>query len=341
MIAAVLKKARLLEIVENYKLRKLKSGEILLKIECCGVCGTDKLIFENKAPAKVPVILGHEYSGIIADCARDVSGFNIGNKAVIDPNIYCGECRECKRGNVHFCKNHKALGVTLDGGFAEYSIVPASQVYKLPQETDLSIAAFAEPLSCCLRGINHANLKNGNSVVIVGGGSIGLIMMQLAKLSGASKVIVIEPEITKQKLALELGADYSISPFEEDIYTQVLDYTNGGADVVIECAGRKEAVELAITLTTKGGKVVIFGLSAKGEKVTLDLQYMFHKELQICNSFLNPFTFGNAVDLIVSGNINFSSLLSNQIELKNIHKAFGSDNNSFIIKQQVLTKSKE
>lgn len=341
MIAAVLKEAGVLEIENNYPLRKLINGEVLLKVECCGVCGTDEHIYDGKAPSNLPVILGHEYSGTIADFAEDVTGFQIGDKVVIDPNIYCGYCSECRKGNIHFCNNHQALGVTRNGGFAEYSIVPASQVYKLPQDIDFSIASFAEPLSCCLRGIHHAGIKPSDSVIVVGGGSIGLIMIQLAKLAGASKIILIEPELNKQELGLKLGADFSISPIESNIAHFVYNYTNGGADVVIECAGKKEAVELSVNLTAKGGKVVIFGLAAKGEKITLDLQYLFRKEIQIHNSFLNPFTFSKAVDLITSNKIQFSSLVSKQVSLENFHDVFELNNKSFIIKQQVLTKSKE
>lgn len=341
MIAAIFNKAGVLEIDKKYPLRNLNKGEVLIEVACCGICGTDKHIFDGKAPAKTPVILGHEYSGTIVDLKNDVPGFQIGDKAVIDPNIYCGYCSECRKGNVHFCKNHQALGVTINGGFAEYSIVPSSQVYKLPQEIDFSIASFAEPLSCCLRGIHHAGIEPSDTVAVVGGGSIGLIMIQLAKLAGASKIILIEPEKNKRELGLKLGADFSLSPFENDAEQSVHDYTNGGADIVIECAGKKEAVELAVRLSARGGRVVVFGLAAKDEKITLDLQYLFHKEIQICNSFLNPFTFKRAVDLIISDKIDFLKLVSTQIGLEDIQEAFITNNNSFIIKQQVLTKSKE
>ena len=281
MIAAVYKDIKQIKIANDYPLRKLKSGEVLIKVAYCGICGTDKHIFEGKAPSKKNIILGHEFSGTVADFAEGVSSCKIEDKVAIDPNIYCGQCIQCKKGNIQFCENHQALGVTLDGGFAEYSIVPVAQVYKLPDEVDLSQAAFAEPLSCCLRGVQHADIKHGNSVVIIGGGAIGLIMLQLAKLAGAAEVVVIEPEKSKREFALELGADFSFSPFENNIENIIKNIAEGGADVVIECAGKKEAAELSIRLSARGGKVVIFGLSPKDEKASLDLQYIFNKELQI------------------------------------------------------------
>ncbi|MBU2494485.1 MAG: zinc-dependent alcohol dehydrogenase family protein [Bacteroidetes bacterium] len=338
MIAAIFKSAGVIEIDNKFPLRKLKKGEVIIEVANCGICGTDKHIFEGKAYAETPVILGHEYSGTVVELSDKSVLLKIGDKVAVDPNIYCGKCSECKKGNVHFCRNHQALGVTKNGGFAQYSIVPFSQVYLLPDNSDLSIAAFAEPLSCCLRGMQHANIKHGDSVVVIGGGSIGLIMIQLAKISGAAKIILIEPENLKRKLALKLGADLSISPFEADVENNISEYTSGGADVVIECAGKKEAVEMSVKISRKGGRVIIFGMSAKGEKVTLDLQYLFQKELQIFNSFLNPFTFGRAVELIISNKINFSSFVTKQIMLENINEAFNSSINSIIIKQQVSTK---
>jgi 2-desacetyl-2-hydroxyethyl bacteriochlorophyllide A dehydrogenase len=335
MLAAVYQGNKTINI-DDYTLPKLGKDELLIRIGSCGICGTDRHIYEGKAPSSIPIILGHEYSGTIFEMGDQNLKFKIGQKVVIDPNIYCGQCDYCRKGMVNFCENLKALGVTMNGGFAEYSIVPSSQAYILPNDFDLSVAAFAEPLSCCLRGIEHADIKSGNTVVIIGGGSIGLLMIQLARIAGAAKIILIEPDLNKQKLGIELGADFSISPNDEKIFEEVKELTNSQVDVVIECVGSKDTVENAIKIAGKGGKVVIFGLAPKDQGITLNLQYLFQKELKIFNSFLNPFTFKPAIDLLINKKISVQKLITKQIRLKDISNIFSSNNISGSIKVQLI-----
>lgn len=328
-----------LDIIE-YPIGKVKNSELLVQVDCCGVCGTDHQIIAGKSYAKPPVILGHEYSGTVVDKAGNVTEINVGDKVVIDPNIYCGKCKYCRKGMLHFCENHQALGVTMNGGFAEYSIVPVSQIYKLPADFDLSEAAFAEPLSCCLRGIQQAEIKTGDSVVIIGGGSIGLMMLQLAKLSGASKVILLEPFKNKRDLALKLGADLTLDPSDPNSTKELIEFTNGGANVAIECVGKSKTVEVSINLVDKGGTVVIFGLAPVDEIAKINLAKLFKKEIRIHNSFLNPFTFETAVNLLISKKLNVADLISSQIPLKNINEIFSSINHSADIKIQVTNKTR-
>lgn len=323
-------------VLSDYSLKPLEKKELLIKVACCGVCGTDKLIYEGKAPSTIPVILGHEFCGTISEKGDPNSKFTIGDKVAIDPNIYCGHCDYCRKGMVNFCENLKALGVSIDGGFAEYSIVPASQCYVLPPDFDLSIAAFAEPLSCCLRGIEHADIKPGNTVVIIGGGSIGLLMVQLVRNSGASKIILVEPDSYKQKLAIKLGADFSLNPFNEKIFEEIKELTNSQVDVVVECVGSADSVDSAIQIAGKGGKVVIFGLAPQEQNVTLNLQYLFHNELKIFSSFLNPFTFKSAIDLLVNKKIKVQELITQQIYLKDMTNIFSGSNISNSIKVQII-----
>lgn len=334
MLAAIYKGNRNIEVCD-YSLRPLEKGELLIKVSNCGVCGTDKHIFDGTAPSNIPVILGHEYSGIIVEKGGSDNQFNVGDKVAIDPNIYCGQCDYCRKGMINFCKNLKALGVTENGGFAEFSIIPRSQAYQIPNDFDLSTAAFAEPLSCCLRGIQHADIKYGNKVIIIGGGSIGLMMVQLVRNSGASKIILIEPEGHKRKLALQLGADVSVDSGNKDLFEEVEELTNSQADVVIECAGNSTSVENAIKLAGKGGKVVIFGLAPKDQYVNVNLQTIFNKELKIFNSYLNPFTFKHAVDLLINKRIDVKKLVTKRIYLKNINDVF---NNNLDVQYNIKTQ---
>jgi len=323
-------------VLGEYPLRTLERDELLIKVSFCGVCGTDKHIFEGKAPSSIPVILGHEYSGEIMERSTSDSRFNVGDKVAIDPNIYCGYCDYCRKGMVSFCKNANALGVTINGGFAEYSIVPAAQAYFLPNDFDLSAAAFSEPLSCCLRGIKHAEIRPGDTVVVIGGGSIGMLMIQLIKNAGASKIILVEPEIFKQKLGIELGADFVLSSSYNSMFDEIQELSHAQVDVVIECVGSKETVEDAIKIAGRGGRVVIFGLAPKDQNITINLQYLFHKELQIFSSFLNPFTFKSAIDLLVNKKIKVYELITQQIYLKDISQIFSGLNISNSVKVQII-----
>jgi L-iditol 2-dehydrogenase len=321
--------------LEDYSPRSLNKNELLIKVTNCGVCGTDRHIYEGKAPSKVPVILGHEYTGIVVENGSSNSKFKVDDRITIDPNIFCGYCDYCKRGKVHFCENHQALGVTLNGGFAEYSIVPASQAYLIPPDFDLSLASFAEPLSCCLRGMELAGIKHGDSVIVVGGGTIGLMMVQLAKNAGASRILLIEPVTSKQRLGLELGADYGLNPFENNLLEKVKSLLGYADRKVIECVGSSETVDLSVKLAGKGGAVIIFGLAPKEHEISLNLQSLFKNEVKILNSYLNPFTFASAIDLLINGKINVQKLISNQVSLREIITIFNNKGDSTSIKQQI------
>jgi L-iditol 2-dehydrogenase len=224
----------------------------------------------------------------------------------------------------------------MNGGFAEYSIVPASQAYRLPRDFPAKVAAFAEPLSCCLRGIQQAAICMGNSVAIVGGGTIGLLMLQLARLNGAGQVLLIEPISAKREIARQLSADGVFDSTLVDLEQQINDITGGGADIVIECVGSSEAAQLSMKLAKRGGCVILFGLADKTSTLSLNLQDIFHRELTIKSSLLNPFTFEPAVKLLVSQKIKVEPLHPESIKLPKILELFSQPRNNSTIKYQVM-----
>jgi len=321
--------------VDEYSLPKIEKSQVLIKVDLCGLCGTDFHIFSGEAPSKPPVIPGHEYVGTVVDKDYHVDALSIGDHVAIDPNIYCGECYYCRHGKINFCTNLKALGVTLNGGFAEYSIVPSSQAYLIPKDLSFSSAAFAEPLSCCVHGMDQASIKLGESVGIIGGGTIGLMMLQLVKISGAGKIILIEPVKYKREMAAKLGADYTFDPNSENINTQIAELTSGGPDVTIECVGKSEATNLALKLTKKGGRIIVFGLSEKKDTMSINLQNFFHKELNIKGSLLNPFTFARSVELIASKKVNVEAFNPVLFKLDNLRNVLNDQRDFSVIKYQV------
>lgn len=337
MLAAILKEPFKLELKE-YSLPKPDKNEIVIKVNICGLCGTDFHIYKGESYSKPPLIPGHEFVGTIVEKGNEVVKLNIGDNVAIDPNIYCGKCQYCKNGKINFCENLKALGVSLNGGFAEYSIVPSTQAYLMPKEFSFEAAAFAEPLSCCVRGIDQAEIKHGETVAIVGGGTIGLLMLQLAKISGASKVLLIEPVEEKREIAIQLGADFVFDSSSNEMQNQISELTSGGPDVVIECVGNSSAVNIAANLPKRGGRLVIFGLSPKKDSININLQDFFLKELSIKGSLLNPFTFSRAVELLVSGKVNPIKLKPFSSNLENLEQILSQPRNSSVTKYQIKPK---
>jgi len=299
--------------------------EVLIKVHACGVCGTDVHIYhgeEGSAPVTPPVVLGHEFSGEVVETGPEVSNVKTGDHVTLDPNMYCGICRPCKMGKKQNCEHLFALGVNVNGGFAEYVLVPDKQCYRLKDSLDYNIGAMAEPLACALHGIDRAGIIPGNSVLIVGGGTIGLLMVQLAKLSGASTIIISEPIEMRRKIALEVGADYAIDPIHSDVAAQTRKYSGSdGADVVIECVGKPFAAEQAFMAAGSGSTIVLFGVPAMDSKVQLPMFDIYKKELTIRGSIINPDTHQRAVNLLNSDRLVMDKLITHHFDLAHIEDA--------------------
>ena len=232
----------------------------------------------------------------------------------------------------------EAIGVTRDGGFAEYSLIPASQAFKLDPSVPFEAAAMAEPLACCLHGIDLAGIQAGDKVCVVGGGAIGLIMVQLAKLSGASKIVVSEPNEKRRQVALEVGAGAAIDPTQpdyEEAFTQAMD---GSADVVIECVGNTPAVKSAFQFAGKGATILLFSVPKVDATFDLPLFDVYKKELTIKGSFVNPDTHDRAVRLINSGKVDFSSIITHRFTLDQMPEAIAMQMSSESIKVVVEAK---
>lgn len=299
-------------------------GELVLRNQVCGVCGTDVHIYHGEpgsADVNPPVVLGHEYSGEVVEVGEGVTGFAVGDHVTVDPNIYCGHCAYCQNGKKQLCPSMEAIGVTRDGGFAQYSRIPASQAFKLEPTVPWEAAAMAEPLACCLHGIDLAGIQVGDKVCVVGGGAIGLLMVQLAKLSGASQIVLSEPNEKRRQVGLQLGANAAIDPTRPDAqeaFAQVLD---GGANVVIECVGNVSAVKSAFQFAGKGATVLLFSVPKVDATFDLPLFDVYKKELTIKGSFVNPDTHARAVALINSGKVDFDPIITHRFTLDQLPEA--------------------
>lgn len=310
-------------------------GEVVIKNMVCGVCGTDVHIFHGEpgsADVNPPVVLGHEYSGEVVEVGEGVTALKPGDHVTVDPNIYCGECVYCRNGKKQLCETMQAVGVTRDGGFGEYSLVPAAQAFKLGDSVPYEAGAMAEPVACCLHGIDLAGIKAGDRVCIVGGGAIGLIMLQLAKLSGASTLVLSEPNEKRRQVALSLGADAAIDPTAPDAKSAYEAALGDGADVVIECVGNNAAVKSAFQLAKKGATIVLFSVPKVEATFDLPLFDVYKKELTIKGSFVNPDTHERAVRLINSGKLDFTSIITHRFNLDQLPEAIAMQMSSESIK---------
>lgn len=291
-------------------------GEILIKVEASGICGTDRHLYKGEFPAVPNKTLGHEFSGIVVD--GNDTGLAEGTRVTCDPNTWCGNCAHCLRGRVNLCENNVATGIHRDGGFAEYCVFPAQKAVALSSDLNPLYGAFCEPLACTLHGMDLGAVQPGEKVIVIGGGVIGLLAVQIARLAGG-EVMILTRSSDKQTLGRDLGAtEAAATPADaQQIWPQ-------GADVVIECAGVADTVAFAPRLARTGGRVVILGVLPSGEQVPFEPFDLLFREIQLHFSFLNPFTHERAARMIENGSINVAPLVSRQISLSETAEAIAN-----------------
>lgn len=313
--------------VEEYEKPKLGPKDVLIQVKACGVCGTDVHIYEgDKGAAEVtpPTILGHEFSGVITEVGSAVEEYKAGDRVCVDPNCYCGMCEPCRSGEVHYCEHMVGYGTTVNGGFAQYCAVNERQVYKLGENTTFEQGAMAEPTACCLHGIDMCGIRPGHQVVVIGGGMIGLLMMQLAKLAGAAKIALLEPVESKRRAARSLGADICIDPVREDVKDKLAGAGMTWINTVIECVGHPSTIEQAIEIAGNRAVVMMFGLTKPDETISVKPFQIFQKELELKASFINPYTQKRALDLIDSGRLDVSSMVCEVCGLDRLSDILGN-----------------
>jgi len=307
--------------VEEHDLPLVGPDDVLIQVKACGVCGTDVHIYEgDKGAAEVtpPTILGHEFSGVIREVGEKVKGYKVGDRVCIDPNCYCGACEACRDGIAHYCSDMTGYGTTVDGGFAEYCAVNARQVYRLGEHTSFAQGAMAEPVACCLHGMDMCEVRPGHQVVVIGGGMIGLLMVQLARLAGAAKVALLEPVESKREVGKKLGADVCIDPLHEDVEACLQKEGLTWVNTVIECVGRPSTIEQAIEIAGNKAIVMMFGLTKPDEAMSLKPFEVFRKELTLKASYINPYTQKRALALIDSGRLDVSSMVCDMCGLNQL-----------------------
>jgi len=290
-------------------------GEVLVRIEAAGVCGSDRHMFRGEYPTAWPVTLGHEFCGVVEAVGEGVARLRVGDRVTADPNIGCGHCEACRAGRVNLCASLQAIGVTRNGGFAEFAVMPAAQAIELPADLDPLLGAFSEPLACCLHGLDVARIRPGDSVAVFGGGVIGLLMVQLARLAGAASVVLVTRQAPRRVLAMTLGATHAIDPADGDAVAAIREISGDGMHVALECAGVPETFRSSLAAVRPGGAVVLFGVMAKGQAVEVEPFDLLVREVRLEAAWLNPYTHRRAAAMIAAGTLHLTPLISRIIGL--------------------------
>jgi len=307
--------------------------EVLIRVKACGICGSDVHGFTGKTGRRLPpLIMGHEAAGIVEDFGKNVKEFKKGDRVCFDSTVYCNKCQACRNGLYNRCEKRQVLGVSTPefkrhGAFAEYVSVPSWIVFKIPDNMSFIQAAFLEPASIGTHAGNRPPITSEDTVVVIGGGTIGLFVLQAARLRGAAKVIVTDINDFRLDLASKLGADKVINPSKCDLKEAVFKETEGkGANVSFEVVGFAKTFRDCISITKTGGHVIAVGnLEQTAE---FNLQELVARELTFRGSYASSGEFSDCIGLVASGNINIEPLVSDVLPLeegpsafKRLHKA--------------------
>ncbi|MCM3727241.1 zinc-dependent dehydrogenase [Neobacillus cucumis] len=316
--------------LEEVKKPEINEHEVLVRVNASAVCGTDVRIFEGKKTkgVRTPSVIGHELVGTIEEVGGQVKGFFAGDRVGVMPVIPCRKCYYCLNGRENVCANRTAIGYEYDGGFAEYVRIPsaaleAGNLVKIPDHLTFEQAVITEPLACCINGQRKANVKMGDVVVVIGGGPIGLMHVQLAKIAGASTVILSEPIGHRREKALLAGADFAVNPNIESLEDIVLSETEGlGADIVIMAIGVPFLVNSSANLLKKGGILNLFAGFTKNVMSEIDPNVIHYNEITINGtSALTRADYHKSLSLIASGQINTEVITTTGYTLDDIERA--------------------
>lgn len=307
---------------EDVDTPSIKERELLIKVKVCGLCGTDVSKIREKTVA-TPVVLGHEVAGDIAEIGDGVEGFEVGERVVFSHHAPCFTCRYCRHGSYSQCETFKKRHIS-PGGFAEYvKVLPRgveNSTFKIPDNLSYEQASFTEPVACCLRAIERCNIQRGDTVMIVGAGSVGLLHLQLALLSGASRAVVSDLVDFRLNSALKLGADAVVNP-EKDSVEKIRREVNG-VDLVIVAVGNIRALEQSLNFVSKGGKVMFFAECPHDSVLRLDPNLIYHSEVTLLGSYSStPIEQRVALELIEKGKIKVKELITHRIKLDKLSEA--------------------
>ena len=317
-----------------------RADELLIRVEACGICGTDLHIIDGESSlARYPIVPGHELAGEVVALGCDIvqsnenGGMNItiGSRVAVDPNLYCGYCDFCRTGHENLCLHYAALGVTTNGALAQYVAVPLAAAYLLPNTMTWREAALIEPVSCAVHAMHSLNARSGDTFLIVGAGTMGLLLLQLALRGGASRVVMVDVNAQRLMCAEQLGATRTYTDIQQALADEPL-----GFNCVIDATGVPAVIEKAFMVVKRGGKFMVFGVASHDARISLSPFRIYNDEITIIGSMAVLFSFQAALDLISGGMINTQAMLTTALPLQDFPSALDMVRQGKGIKTQVL-----
>jgi len=325
--------------VEEAPLPKLSRHEVLVRVKACGICYSDVRFYlglkkyrQTTFGRSSPGFTGHEWSGEVVEVGGDVSSISIGDRIVPNIIIPCGKCKPCRQGRVNLCPNK----IFTHGGFAEYVKAPAENLLRIPNGLSFEEAAMTEPLACCLNAISRSDVRKNSDVIVIGDGFMGLLNMQLARLSGG-KVIVVGHHDERLKIAEMLGAYRVVNSRKVNPIEEIRKDFPDGADLVIAAVGNRDAIELAVKLVGIGGTINIFAGTYPPVEIPLDVNLIHYNEIILTGSNVAlPEHFEKALEILASRRVDVRTLITHRFKLEEISMAFEAVEKRKVIKAVIV-----
>ena len=293
-------------------------GELIVQVGACGICGTDVHIADGEfPPTPYPIVPGHEFAGRVVAVGEGVPGeWHGGERVAVDPSLFCGHCPACHAGRGNLCANWNAIGDTVDGAFAEYVKVPAANAYPIPDGVSDQQGALIEPLSCAVHGMRRLGPVAGDDILVMGAGTMGLLLMQLLNRAGARSVAVVDRKASRLEAATAAGA--------AAVATDAADLDTGVFGVAVDATGAPAAIEAAFTRLDRGGRLLIFGVTSGDAEVSLSPFRIYNDEITVLGSMAVLNSFGAAADLMADGAVATGPLLADPYPLDRFGDALAS-----------------
>ncbi|MEU5643765.1 zinc-dependent alcohol dehydrogenase family protein [Streptomyces milbemycinicus] len=288
--------------------------EVVVDVAACGLCGTDLHILQGEFAPTLPIVPGHEFAGEVVGIGSEVTEVAVGDRVAVDPSLYCHECRYCRIGRGNLCDRWNAIGVSVPGGAAEFAVAPVANCVRLPEHVDVADAALIEPLSCAVRGYDVLNSRMGNEVLIYGSGTMGLMMLELAKRTGAASVDVLDINPDRLATANQLGCSRSAASADE------LDQPRGW-DVVIDATGNQAAIQDGLGRVAKAGTFLQFGVSDYATKAVIEPYKIYNQEITITGSMAVLHSYERAAQLFATGVLDPKVFISDRLPLEQYPQA--------------------
>jgi 2-desacetyl-2-hydroxyethyl bacteriochlorophyllide A dehydrogenase len=307
-------------VVDNAPVPRPGSGEVLVEVKAVGICGSDLHILAGEfPPTPYPITPGHEFAGVVTEIGAGVTRVAEGDRVAVDPSLFCGRCRYCQSGRGNLCSEWGAIGDTCDGAFAEYVVAPEHNAYRMPDTLSFGAGALVEPMSCVVHGLHRLALRPGSDALIVGGGTIGQLLLQALRQSGAAVVDVVDTDASRREMATAFGANH-VAPDA----TQLVAQRGYGYEYVIEATGVPAAGEAALDALDRGGSLLVFGVAPESDRIPISPFRMYNDEHTILGTMAVLNSFAPAVSMLANGVVDADRMITHTFPLERFDEALAT-----------------